>query len=111
MAISEDDAQAYQMALTKILSDHNLSWIIEQANERIALGKPVSKLVSETVVGDAQRGRRRRTEVFFATEPFNEIEKLEIILDALSLGLISPPKMQEQTFENIDLGGGEIRFV
>jgi hypothetical protein len=116
MAITEDDAREYQIALTRILTDHGLSWIVEQANERIALGKTVSKRVFESgpilemVPGETRRGRRRTAE-FLATEPFNEIEKLKIILDALDLGLVSPPKMQEQSLENIALAAGEVRFV
>jgi hypothetical protein len=116
MAITEHDAQEYQLALTKMLTDHGLSWIVEQANERIALGKTVSKrvldslVIPDTFAGEIRRGRRRTAD-FLATEPFNEIEKLEMILDALDLGLVSPPKMQEQTLENMDLGGGEVRFV
>lgn len=116
MAISESDAHEYQIALNKILTDHGLSWIVEQANERIALGKTVSKQLStgglfpEVVGGEVRRGRGRMAE-FLATEPFNEVEKLVIVLDALDLGLVSPPKMQQQTLENIALDAGEVRFV
>jgi hypothetical protein len=114
MAITEDDAREYQLALNNVLAKHGLSWIANQANERISLGKTVSKQVLERITpdifGEMRRGRRRTAE-FLATEPFNEIEKLEIILDALDLGLVSPPKMQEQTLENIGVDRGEVRFV
>src|SRR5207253_5647630 len=111
MAITEADAQGYQIALRKILEENGLSWIADQANERISSGKTVSKQVPEsTLIPEMRRGRRRTAE-FLATEQFNEIEKLEIILDALDLGLVSPPKMQEQTLENIGLDRGEVGFV
>jgi hypothetical protein len=115
MAITEDEAQEYQIALGKILGEHGLSWIVDQANERIILGKTVSKQVSESkfipdMFGGMRRGRRRTAD-FLATEPFNEIEKLQILLDALDFGLVSPPKMQEKTLENIGLSRGEVGFV
>jgi hypothetical protein len=114
MAMTEDDAHEYQIALNKILTDHGLSWLVEQANERIALGKTVSRQVPtsgvEDVSGEVRRARGRTAE-FLATEPFNEVEKLAIILDAIDLGLVSPPKMQQQTLENIAFGAGEVRFV
>jgi hypothetical protein len=115
MAITEEEAQEYQTALGKILDEHGLSWIADQANERMILGKTMSKQVSESklipdMFGGMRRGRRRTAE-FLATEPFNEIEKLQILLDALDLGLVSPPKMQEKTLENIGLDHGEVGFV
>jgi hypothetical protein len=116
MAITEDEAHEYRVALNEILSERGLSWIVQQADERIALGKttsrrlPTGELFPEALGGEVRR-RRGRTAEFLATEPFNELEKLEIMLDALDLGLVSPPKMEQQMLENIALGAGEVQFV
>lgn len=47
---------------------------------------------------------------FLASEPFDAIEQLEILLEAIRAGLISPAKMEARLFENIGEKISEIKF-
>lgn len=114
--VSEEEALQYRSAISSVLEEHGLEWIFQQANERITLGKPVSKHLTEAEfaheVGDRQPHRKtRRAEEFYGTETFNEVEQLEILLDAVEQGLVTPFRMQEGMVENLHEDLESIRFV
>src|SRR5262245_45670350 len=106
MALNFEEASVLRRRLEAALHSAHLDWIVAHAGERVALGKVVQKDIRTGILtwesGEiSRRPRRRRTSEFLASEPFDEIEKLEILLEAVKAGLLSPPRMQEQMFANL----------
>jgi len=84
--------------------------------ERVSLGKTVQRDVDTSLVfhefgAPTRRSGRRQVSEFLSSEPFDAVEELEILLDAIKAGVISPKKMQSRLFENLEAGISKIRFL
>jgi len=109
------DAENLREQLEAALRQAGIEWVIQQAYERISLGKTVQKDIDTSMVlrefGEVSRKpSRRQMSEFLASEPFDAIEQLEILLEAIRAGLISPAKMESCLFENLGEKISEIKF-
>lgn len=106
--MTEQEATAYREGISTILLGHGASWIIDQVNEQIALGKLQTKQVdaSETVVDAVtqapRRSSRKSMAEFLFTVPYTETEKLSILVEAIDLALIAPIAMEVAVPNNLE---------
>lgn len=89
------DAGEYYRRLEDILGATGFNWVIAQAQEQIAQGRAVTKQVQAPEVsesfeaeGFSSRARRRRRTSLVTTEPYNDRERLHILLDAIEAALV-----------------------
>jgi hypothetical protein len=86
MMNGEEAKSAFDGALD-VLRVVGLSWVVEQVEESIHLGKAVttkadaSEFVDDQLVG--QRRGRRQMQDFVTTQPFSNHERLNLVLDAI----------------------------
>lgn len=104
MAVEISFSEAFKKVV-EILNDKSLGWIVEQVEEQIRLGKPVSRHVKEL------KAKRRSVETaelfridalapgraveFRATVDFTDAEKLELLLSAIHQAIVSTSQMEK----------------
>ena len=114
--MTEEEARDYRSSITHVLGQHHLGWITDQADEKISLGRLVTKRVDtassvqDPITGQARRAPRRTMTEFLSSEPYSETERLGILLDAVELGLIAPVKMERALAENLGATVSTIHF-
>lgn len=92
--MTDEEAREYRSSITEVLGRHRLGWIADQAEEKISLGRLVTKRVDaglsvqDPITGETRRASRRAMTEFLSSEPYGEKEKLQILLDAVELGLM-----------------------
>lgn len=104
-----DDAAAYRLRLRDVLRGHGFGWVVDQAETRIAEGKPSDKQVSEREPYSPdldssfeERIPRRRRAKLITSEPYTENESLEIMLDAIHAALVQRAALEMAVLEELN---------
>jgi len=103
------EAEQFILSVRQLLLENDLQWVADQADEKIELGKVVTREVSSSAQDFAlaalqtRRGkqRSRRSVEFTANEPYSPNEIVEIFLRAIEQALLAPHRMVEQMKKNI----------
>ena len=117
MALSDGEAQTAYTALLKAAHECDLAWVVEQVEERIAVGKMTttkipariqSKFTVPEPVTFVEEGRERRgaPSVFVASEAYTSTERLALLVDALLLAIPTAHAVAENTLTGIGKFGG-----
>jgi hypothetical protein len=100
--MNDDDAQAYFRVLEQILREQTLTWILDECQEALAVGKSVRRVVSSSAVSTERGSRRsRRGEEFVRTEAFTPVERLALLVDAIERTVTSTSEMEERALKNL----------
>ena len=89
-----DNAAAYFERLTSVLFRHGFDWVVDQAEAEILEGRSVTKEVRTVEYGDlldvdsfAKRSPRRRPTALMTTVPYDDAERLRILLHGIEAAL------------------------
>lgn len=92
--MDEEEAKIAYEGITDLLRKVGLDWVVEQVKESNYLGKTVitkadaSEFIDDQVAG--QRRGRRQMQDFVTTQPFSNIERLNLLLDAIDRVMALP---------------------
>ncbi|ESX62692.1 MULTISPECIES: hypothetical protein [unclassified Mesorhizobium] len=92
--MDEQEAKSAYDEISDVLRKVGLNWVVEQVEESIYLGKTVitkadaSEFIDDQVAG--QRRGRRQMQEFVTTQLFSNIERLNLLLDAIDRILALP---------------------
>jgi hypothetical protein len=106
--MSEEHDAEYRRRISEVLSEHGFGWVVAQAEAEIAEGKQSTKQVAEedevSVLTDPdfriRRPRSRRASLI-TSEPYNEAERLEILLKALEAALIQRSTLEQAVLAEV----------
>lgn len=104
--MEENDARIVFETLVNHLTELKLGWVVDQVNERIRLGKLISKDVSVTRDAHGKIGRKRKAS-FVTTVPFTAKERLSILIDAIDHVAIQTGQMGAKVVEHLHEKGFE----
>jgi hypothetical protein len=106
--MAEEDDADYRRRIGEVLIEHGFAWVVAQAEAQIAEGKPSSKQVSEREyvppsadpMFTVQRPRSRRASLI-TSEPYNESERLDILLEAIEAAVVQRSMLEQAVFEQL----------
>lgn len=111
--MNENELTRLYQSLTKILEAHNLSWVIDQVNEQVLLGKTeeIEILDDRQLLlfeANARNRRRRKKEraSFLKTREYFEKEKVLLLIDAIEQSVINTGLMIYDVIEYFDKEAG-----
>lgn len=103
------DESEYFEALVGALHRQSFDWVIAQAQEEIAEGRAVTKEVrapdiTQVIADDSfvRQTPRRRRAALIATEPLNDVERLEVLLRAIKAAVIDRAALEEAIMDSVD---------
>jgi hypothetical protein len=97
MPLSDSDAREAYVAIVEALREVRLSWVTEQVESTIALGKPSRRKLEQgelpesiwrLVEGAPEKRRRSPPAVFVIADEFTADERLEILVNAVRAAVI-----------------------
>lgn len=106
---SNEATQAFEF-LAETLRAEGYAWVFTQVEEKIALGKlhtrklratDYREVSDEWTLMSTPRALTRKAETFTVAEDYDSVERLEILLDAIILGIGSVNQIAEGTFANL----------
>lgn len=92
--MDEEEAKRAYDGISEVLRAVGMGWVAEQVEESVELGKTVTKkadaseFIDDKVAG--QRRGRQRMQDFVTTEPFSNLERLNLLLDAINRVMALP---------------------
>jgi hypothetical protein len=106
--MAEEDDADYWRRVREVLIEHDFAWVVAQAEAQIAEGKPNAKQVSEREhippsadpMFTVRRPRSRRASLI-TSEPYNESERLEILLDAIEAAIVQRSMVEQAVFDQL----------
>ena len=111
MALTEDELRAAYSTLSAATQECGLGWVVQQVEERIAVGKttiekvaarvpdPVSARAPELVEGD--RKRRGAPASFVTSEAYSSTESLALLVDALLVAVPTVHQVARHTLSGL----------
>ena len=79
--MTEEDARSYRSSIKSILTQRQLDWIVEQAEEKMSLGKLTTKNIdanpdsaTSTKSGSPRKAGRQMTK-FLSSEPYSGVSE------------------------------------
>ena len=118
---NEEALEAFQ-SLVAALRAHNLAWVVTQVEEKLALGKVQPKKIRTREVPEfsaelweVQRADEQasgKKSLFAVAEPYSSPERLDILLESISLAVPMVNRVANQVFDNLSAVGieGQILF-
>ncbi len=112
MRLTEDEATEAYKVLSRALVEHHLEWVVDQVEEKVALGKLTHRAIKrqrqrEDVTEfqlyrpvEAREGAKR--ESFTVAEDFTAVEKLAILVQSIEQAVICVQDTAEDTFRSLD---------
>lgn len=107
MAEEDDDAE-YRRRLNEVLRASGFAWVVDQADAQIAEGKPSAKQISEREASRVEddpsfaiRAPRRRRASLLTSEPYDEAERLGILLGAVEAALMLRADLEQAVLEEV----------
>jgi hypothetical protein len=109
--MNDEDFNTIFSALSEVLRQKEMHWVLDQVNEQIRLGKTESKEISPDEdyrqsslldVGARPRARRggaRKKEEFLVTTEYTPKEKLLLLIDAIEQAVVNTNRMVHVTLE------------
>ena len=110
--MDDEDYNDIFSALSDVLREKEMLWVLDQVNEQIRLGKTESKEIASQEddrrqsplpgIGTMQRmprGRARKKEEFLVTTEYTAKEKLLLLIDAIEQAVVNTSKMVHDTLE------------
>lgn len=108
--MTQQEAQEVFIALSKILEEVGLTWMLEQVRQEIAHGKTSTKTLNIFAEEFPDRSRQRRQRVrFVSTEEYDSEEQLYLLVDAMEQAVVASLEMQKGILALTELTG--VRFV
>jgi hypothetical protein len=107
--MADDEDEIYRRRISDLLINYEFDWVLAQAEAQIAEGKPSSKQVSEqetfSVLADPmftiKRPRSRRASLI-TSEPYNEAERLDILLQAIEAAIVQRAMIEEELLDRLN---------
>ena len=102
--MEQNPEEAYEILL-RALREQQLSWVVEQVQEQVRVGKLVAKDItpyretSPSRLGDQLPSRRARTtrrERLVATEEYSPEERLGLAVDALESAVVHTAEIENE---------------
>lgn len=104
------DNEIYFQRLSEILVQGGFDWVVVQANAEISSGKSRAKEVRALEYGElidegsfATRTPRRRRASLMTTEPFNDVERLGILIRGIEAAIASRADIEEAVLNLTDV--------
>lgn len=110
--MNDEDFNTIFFALSEVLRQKEMHWVLDQVNEQIRLGKTESKEISPQDEDYRQsslldvgarprtlRGRARKKEEFLVTTEYTPKERLLLLIDAIEQAVVNTNRMVHDTLE------------
>jgi hypothetical protein len=110
--MNNEDYNIIFSALSEVLRQKEMHWVLDQVNEQIRLGKTESKEISprdedhrQNILLDVSarprtiRGRARKKEEFLVTTEYTPKERLLLLIDAIEQAVVNTNRMVHDTLE------------
>jgi hypothetical protein len=121
MALTDDETREALSSLSGTARDYGLAWVLDQVEEKVALGKVTEKrlsprryqaaLIEESAeVGRGTRDRGSTPATFVVSEEYSSREQLSILIDALLLAVPTLHDIGAYTLGNLQ-GDASMDFV
>ena len=112
MALSDTELQTAYTALTEATRECQLGWVLEQVEERIALGKTtIKKLPARTYpefaltdlseLEERHRDKGGASATFVVSEAYSPTERLDLLIDALLIAVPTAHHVAQQTLTSV----------
>ena len=121
MAFSNDEAIEVFRFLVAALREHGLGWVATQVEEKIAVGKVQTKKlrtrdITEHIEGFWEQERlgaaaSKRAALFAVAEQYTPQERVEVLLDSITLAVPIVHQVADHTFVNLTELGNFDRLV
>lgn len=100
MALDELEAAKAYDALSRMMQEASLPWVVEQTADRIRQGRMDQKRIesfeeSRGAAGASQLRRSRRKELRVSIVPYTAQEKLSILVDAVDQAVVVVNQLEE----------------
>jgi hypothetical protein len=106
MALSADEAERIFGELAATMREYHLEWIVAQVEAQISLGRVALKSLEvnehemfadeDTMFTSRPRRSRRKRATFAVSEQYSPQEKLELLIDGLSAGVIQVNQIADE---------------
>ena len=106
MVLRADEAEQIFGGLAATMREFHLEWIVAQVEEQISLGRVALKSLEvneremfvdeETMFTPRPRRSRRRRATFAVSEQYSPQEKLELLIDALTAGVVQVNRIADE---------------
>lgn len=97
--LTSDESEQIFTELEKILAKQEMSWVADQVNEQIRLGKPVQREIEEKE-GIANPSNRRKAKVTYPTTvEYLPNEKLDLLVNAIKAVVVDTALMEKELFK------------
>lgn len=97
-------AVTYYDTIVMYLRENDLGWLINQVQDEVLRGKVITKAVKDINFKNDDQLRissyKTSKEIISISEPFSEIERLKILLNAIE-EMLSINEIKQQIFENL----------
>jgi len=104
--MTQEDAHDVFIALSKILEEIGLTWMLDQVKQEIVHGKTATKTLSILAEDFPNEYRQRRQRVrFVSTEEYSSKEQLHLLLDAMEQTIVASLEMQKSILTLTELAG------
>jgi hypothetical protein len=117
--ISPDDALRMYSAIVVRARELKFDWIVAQVEEQISLGRVAPKsltvrghdLFDEAFESGPNRSKRRKA-TFLVSQPYSEEEKLNLLLEGLTVGIVELNLIYDEvvTFATLEIKSSSVVF-